>query len=306
MKNKKYILSISGGGIRGVIPAMFLHELFKRTGKHPTEIFDMFIGTSTGAIISLLYNSPVKYSTEDVVDFYLGADAKKIFKGKAIALPWDTVKYPEKDIESVLQNKLKDYKLKDCIKPCVSVTCDMNSRNVLFLNSTEKQYEDFKMWECARASSAAPMYFKPFLLNGIPTIDGGLADNNPVACGLVEALENMFPDDEIVIVMLGTGSSVTSISYETLCKWSVIDWALNLYPITSDGQSDTAIYITEKLMKKFASKDNMYTFDLKLLSGMDQIGSTDKKFLSSVVTLYKDYVSNQWRDEINRLVSNIN
>ena len=122
MKNKKYILSISGGGIRGVIPAMFLHELFKRTGKHPTEIFDMFIGTSTGAIISLLYNSPVKYSTEDVVDFYLGADAKKIFKGKTISLPWDTVKYPEKDIESVLQNKLKDYKLKDCIKPCVSVT----------------------------------------------------------------------------------------------------------------------------------------------------------------------------------------
>jgi len=284
---------------------MFLHELYKRTGKHPTEIFDMFIGTSTGAIINLLYNSPDKFSTKDVVDFYLGEDAKKIFKGKLIKLPWDTVKYPAKDIEEVLKNKLKDYRLSDCINPCISVTRDMGTSSILFLNSTEDRYKNFKMWECARASSAAPMYFPPFELEGMPVIDGGLADNNPVACGLVEALDTMFPGCEIVVVTLGTGSSTSSISYKTLCNWSVVDWAMNLYPITSDGQSDTAKYIADKLMNIFISKDNIYTFDLKLLKNMDQLGNTESKFLTSLICLFKAYLTNEWNSELNRLVMEI-
>jgi patatin-like phospholipase/acyl hydrolase len=71
------ILSLDGGGIRGIIPALILQELEKKLGgkKHLTQCFDMMSGTSTGGIIVLLLNTPdaqhkPKYWASDVVSLY--------------------------------------------------------------------------------------------------------------------------------------------------------------------------------------------------------------------------------------------
>ncbi|CAG8776607.1 105_t:CDS:1, partial [Racocetra fulgida] len=50
---KVWILSIDGGGIRGIIPAMVLQELEKRVGRPIAEIFHFVAGNSTGSIIAL-------------------------------------------------------------------------------------------------------------------------------------------------------------------------------------------------------------------------------------------------------------
>lgn len=47
----KYILSVDGGGIRGIIPAIILAEIEQRTRKTIAEIFDLMAGTSTGGIV---------------------------------------------------------------------------------------------------------------------------------------------------------------------------------------------------------------------------------------------------------------
>ena len=49
----KYVLSLDGGGIRGLIPALVLADIEKKTGKRIAELFDLITGTSTGGILAL-------------------------------------------------------------------------------------------------------------------------------------------------------------------------------------------------------------------------------------------------------------
>lgn len=72
----KLILSISGGGIRGLIPAIILKEIERRTGKKISDMFDLISGNSTGGIIAypfclfLLKIQKPKYSAESIVKMY--------------------------------------------------------------------------------------------------------------------------------------------------------------------------------------------------------------------------------------------
>ncbi len=70
------ILSINGGGTRGLIPATLLNGIYQATGQHPTELFDLFAGTSTGGIISI----GLAYGLEpaQLVDLYLN-QSEKVF-----------------------------------------------------------------------------------------------------------------------------------------------------------------------------------------------------------------------------------
>ena len=77
MANKKLvkILSLDGGGIRGVIMAMILTHIERQTGKPVSESFDLIAGTSAGGLLALGLTSPdekgkPKYSAEDVADMY--------------------------------------------------------------------------------------------------------------------------------------------------------------------------------------------------------------------------------------------
>src|SRR5512133_1606572 len=78
------VLSVDGGGIRGVIPAMVLADLEERTGKHTAELFDLIAGTSTGGIIALALTVPDKdgkprWMAADLVDLYL-IEGPRIFE----------------------------------------------------------------------------------------------------------------------------------------------------------------------------------------------------------------------------------
>jgi uncharacterized protein len=68
-RRKKFrILSISGGGSRGIIPVIVLMRLEQLTGRHVTELFDLSIGTSTGAMITAALNVPRKMDDTDAAD----------------------------------------------------------------------------------------------------------------------------------------------------------------------------------------------------------------------------------------------
>src|ERR687894_1010021 len=69
------VLSIDGGGIRGIIPAMILAEIEDRTGKRIAEMFDLVAGTSTGGILALGLTKPgqggkAEYSAESLIELY--------------------------------------------------------------------------------------------------------------------------------------------------------------------------------------------------------------------------------------------
>lgn len=70
----KHIVSIDGGGIRGIIPAIVLAEIEKRARKPIAEIFDLMAGTSTGGIVAtgLCKKDEPQYSANDLVELYQG------------------------------------------------------------------------------------------------------------------------------------------------------------------------------------------------------------------------------------------
>jgi patatin-like phospholipase/acyl hydrolase len=222
------ILSLDGGGIRGLLSAHILAALEKRLnerwaqqnpGKTPdrpiqvTDYFDMIAGTSTGGILGCLLLTPdptnpdkPRYTAEDAVGLYRD-NGKEIFK-KTIsgylsifsAFRW--ARFTGRNIEKLLGEKFGDLRMSQLRKPCLITGYDIEKRRALFFtqqDAIEKgDMYDFFVRDVARSTSAAPTYFPPFRSQSVEgltnySIDGGLFANNPTMCAVIEALK-LFAD----------------------------------------------------------------------------------------------------------------
>ena len=232
MSNKKFkILSIDGGGIKGVFPALFLtlleDELKKRKdGK--TKIyqhFDLITGTSTGGIIAiaLALGIPAK----EIYQLYLN-NAQKIF-GQKKSLLWGQIMNSahERDfLEKLVRDKFKEAnngkepRLNDCKTDVCIPIYDLIRGNPSVLKTKyhsafERDYH-IPAYQAAMATSAAPTYFSPYTANYIDLngtkkdfankVDGGVMANNPTLVALIEALKAFKVDmSDLEILSLGTG-----------------------------------------------------------------------------------------------------
>lgn len=183
----KSILSIDGGGIRGIIPLKVLEYIEQHTKKQIHELFHVIGGTSTGGIIALGLNSKSSdteaiYSAKDLLKFYT-EDADKIFqKGKRenselkekveaddnVDSPgFRHSTYSNKGIEKYLKEKFgSDTKMSELQpKPDVSVfSYDIQNDCPYYFNSKKARenpkLDDYCVWQAARATSAAPTFFQ--------------------------------------------------------------------------------------------------------------------------------------------------
>jgi uncharacterized protein len=224
----KRILSLDGGGIRGILSGKVLESLeeklneayAKKNGAPRAkpirlgEYFDLMSGTSTGGILTCLMLCPSdddptypKYSAKEAVDLYLNNGAA-IFKPTLFGrLPgflegFGGSKFGENSMVELLKTYFKEAKLSNMLKPCLITTYDIQERQAVFFTSHDaqkKESKDFPLWEVCRATSAAPTYFPPASARSgddyvIHAIDGGLFANNPCMCAMIEALK-IFRDD---------------------------------------------------------------------------------------------------------------
>lgn len=155
--HKKYIkiLSIDGGGIRGIIPAIMLSEIESRTKQPISKTFDMIAGTSTGGIITLYLASPSteteKHSAENLVKMYEN-DGNRIFKrSKSVFrnIPLLTSKYNSEGIESILKEKFginstfeSINKANPNLKVIITSYDIINNRPCYFTNYADKFADD--------------------------------------------------------------------------------------------------------------------------------------------------------------------
>lgn len=266
MKDLVKILSIDGGGIRGVIPAMLLAEVEKRTGKHIAELFDLVAGTSTGGILALLLavpgtNGAPRYRAEELVDFY-EQEGRHIFtrtlwhRLKALG-NLKGQKYPGTGIEQVLEKYFGACRLRDALTDLLITSYEIERRFPFFFRSsaarTRPDY-DFPMRDVARATSAAPTYFEPMQLTINNTneyyalIDGGVFANNPTACALVEAVTTHPQSQGCLVVSLGTGALTRSFPYADARNWGLAKWAKPVLDIVFEGVSSTVDYQMRQLL----------------------------------------------------------
>src|SRR3954453_16431609 len=234
------VLSVDGGGIRGVIPAMVLADLEERTGKHTAELFDLIAGTSTGGIIALALTVPgengkPRWTANDLVDLYL-TEGPRIFHhsiGQMLesGLGLLDEKYDARPLEQALEDYLGEANISEAVTDVMGASYDLEHRKPFFFKSDRaklKPEHDWLMREAARATSAAPTYFEPEKLTADGEVfalcDGGVFANNPAMSAYAEA-RRRHPRAEIRLVSLGTGQLTRKLHYEDVRGWGLIEWA---------------------------------------------------------------------------------
>jgi patatin-like phospholipase/acyl hydrolase len=254
------ILSIDGGGIRGIIPATLLRELERRLDRPAARLFDLIAGTSTGGILALgltLDNGQKepRYSAAELRDLYL-KHGREIFhrsfwRGVTSVGGITDEKYPQEPLERILERYLGEAQLGEALVPVLVSCYDIAGRQPIFFKSWQPQMKGVLARQVARATAAAPTYFEPALVRvdgqPRPLIDGGVFATNPAMCAYAEA-RRLFPDEPLLLVSLGTGKLTRPITYEEACGWGQLEWAIPLLSIVFDGVSQTVDYQLRQIL----------------------------------------------------------
>ncbi len=269
------ILSIDGGGIRGIVPGqilVYVEKLLKEvSGNDRTRIadyFDLIAGTSTGGILTCVYLCPApddpttpRFSAEEAVELYLERgdeifDVPMWHKFKSGGGVFDE-RYPAEGLENVLEDYLGILELKSLIKPCLITAYDIKRRQAHFFtqhDAKDNAGQNFYVRDVARATSAAPTYFECALVKSFsnityPLIDGGVFANNPSLCAYAEA--RGFPNSptakDMVLLSLGTGQSKVPYYYREAKDWGLAEWAKPVIDIMMSGVSETVDYQLQQM-----------------------------------------------------------
>ena len=299
MKDTIKILSIDGGGIRGIIPATILDHIERITHKPIASLFDLIAGTSTGGILALGLTKPdaagrPRYSAADLVNLYVSEGARifsRSFWYRLLALDnLSEKKYPAAGIEAVLEQYFGDARLRDAITDVLVTSYEIEkSFPFFFRSSAARRYADydFPMRDVARATSAAPTYFEPMKLNNYALIDGGVYANNPAACAYVEA-RTTFPDAaNFMVVSLGTGNTNDGVSYPEAKNWGVAQWAKPILSVVFDGVSSTVDYQLRQIVP------NYYRFQTTLPSAQASFDNASSANLTALQGLAHKFIEDQ-------------
>jgi patatin-like phospholipase/acyl hydrolase len=220
----KYVLSCDGGGIRGAASARFLELLEEHTGKKIQDIFDLFAGTSTGAIIAVGI-SVAEMSGSTLSELYNYDNSNTIMDksiwDRYLRLKLEEPKYDGKGKRKTLEKYFGDRLLKESRKPTLVVTYDIEARKSAVLKSTDNN--QIKAVEAVDASSAAPLYFPPVRVGNRYLIDGGVIANNPAMCAYAEAIK-LWPEEKIKLLSLGTGKLIRKIDGEEAMGYGALGW----------------------------------------------------------------------------------
>ncbi|XP_073132654.1 patatin-like protein 2 [Henckelia pumila] len=204
------ILSIDGGGVRGIIPGVILgfleSQLQKLDGEDAriADYFDVIAGTSTGGLVTAMLTAPNEkhrpiFAAKDIKDFYLG-HCPKIFPQKnrnllarvlKLAKAFSGPTYSGKYLHSLLKEKLGETKLHETLTEVVIPTFDIRSLQPVIFSTSEVKNNpslDASLSDICIGTSAAPTYLPAHYFETKDSwgnkrkfnlIDGGVAANNP-------------------------------------------------------------------------------------------------------------------------------
>jgi predicted acylesterase/phospholipase RssA len=280
----KKILSIDGGGIRGIIPAIVLGEIENRTGKKVPDLFDLVAGTSTGGIIALAIsrddgNGQPRYSAADLVKLYeeRGREifSRSFWKGVSSVGGVTDEKYNQESLESIFREYFEDEPLGSALTKVMITSYDIQNREPLFFKSWRKEFRSVEMRSVARATSAAPTYFEPALVaiggGTRALVDGGVCVNNPAMSAYAEACR-LFPDeDAFILLSVGTGSLIRPIPYNDAKNWGKFEWAIPILSVVFDGVNDVVDYQLDYLLG-----DRFFRFQIALSTANDDMDDASK------------------------------
>lgn len=317
------ILSIDGGGIKGIIPGMVLVEIEERlkvrTGNPKAFIadyFDFFAGTSTGGILICLLLCPSKenpklprFSAKEALNLYL-ENGPKIFETKGVKkfladLGWARERYDNKVLEKILLAYFDDVKLSELIKPCIITAYNIELRKAHFFRQKVAQSRgksrDFYVRDVCRATSAAPTYFSVAEINSLsgvryPLLDGGIFATNPSLSAFVEIKkqpEELIPKD-IYILSLGTGVSKKSYDSDELRDTKALFVVPALLDMMMSGATETSHFYMKQIFSFLGIPDHYIRLEpSNLQSVQEELDAASPKNIQKLVALADRMISHR-------------
>jgi patatin-like phospholipase/acyl hydrolase len=308
---KYRILSLDGGGLRGLITARLLHRL----DSHPDIAgwladVDLYVGTSTGGILAL--GLAMGKSPDEICSLYKNR-GNRIFDDSI----WDDIRdlgktigadYSNKNLKAELTNMFGTKKLSDIHKKVAIPTFDLDNEAGRNKRTWKpKIFHNFigpgsdggaLIADVALYTSSAPTYFP----SADGYVDGGVFANNPSIVAIAQAIsqKNAASEraklDDLVMLSVGTGVSLTYIKGNSL-NWGYAQWVKPLINVLMEGVAGISDYQAQQLLADryhrlqivFDPSETIPLDAVNKLDRMDQIASGHK--LDETIKWIKD----SWR-----------
>ncbi|OFY41663.1 MAG: hypothetical protein A2X18_10040 [Bacteroidetes bacterium GWF2_40_14] len=319
----KKILSLDGGGIRGILPAAILAHLEERLQTIKSdesfrlaECFDLLAGTSTGGIITCLYLTPAetgslkpKYSAKQVLDFYVELGPvlfhRSLNQLLKSGLGVFRSRYSEDALYDFSKRLMGDHYISEVLKDCLVTAYDLSTRKaLLFSKKNVSKYgtmADYKLCDVVRSTSAAPSYFSPARIfardnSSRHLVDGGVYANNPTMCALVEAVK-LWPDEGIsnyIMVSVGTGKVIKPYFWEKTHKYGYLNWLEPIIDILTASVAETVDFQLQQLFSASGVPERYIRVEPPLLTAdtrMDNASAKNIRALQNAAQYYIDHNS---------------
>ena len=297
-KRIKSILSIDGGGIRGLIPALVLVELERilqqktnDANARLTEYFDLFAATSSGAILTCILLFPdkeglkPKYSAYDAVQIYT-EHGGEIFHTSSMSKLLAKIgllseKFNPRNMEQIFDSYFADIKISQLLKPCSITSYNIELRKAHFFRqhiAREKgNIKDFYVRDACRATCAAPSYFPPAEIYSLsktryPLIDGGIVANDPILAAIIESARISATDNPTnnIVLSLGTGINSTAYQYDIMKNRSAIRTVPFLLDMMMSSSSEINQFIAKEVFKTNKKPSHYFRITPTNLSSIDE------------------------------------
>jgi len=302
------ILSLDGGGIRGVISALILDEIERRTKKPISSLFNLIAGTSTGGLLALGLTKPSpgdptlpQHSAADLHRLYVN-EGEKIFhapilhKLKSLG-NLSNEKYPSTGIEQTLRTYFGACMLREVLTDVVITSYDIQHRRAWFFRSAHAKQNpiyDFPMAQVGRATSAAPTFFEPALVEKggrtFSLVDGGVFANNPSLCAYADVINMGIDPATIMMVSLGTGTpsdqSAMGYPHDQAKQWGLVGWAVPLLSIVMDSLSDTVEYQLGRILPP----ERYFRLQVRLTWANENLDDISQRNLAALKADAQDYI----------------
>lgn len=277
-----------------MIPAVLLSLLDRKIKEVSPEStiadhFDLFAGTSTGAILISGLVIPAtskhqrwRYAPEELIKIY--KDWGPIIFNNPLAyrlksgLGLRSAKYPSDGIDQCLNAYFGNKSLSQLGKPVLIPSFDVENKKSVFFTQHKAVRDfnsDFYLWDVIRATTAAPAFFEPPTIYSLgdfksrkryTMIDGGIYAQNPALCAYAEAIADphfqsitsKVKASNMCICSLGTGDTQKSYSPEKIRKWGILQWARPLVSIMMGAAAQTIDYQLRQVFSAVNS-ENQYT-----------------------------------------------
>lgn len=279
------ILSLSGGGYRGLYTAKVLQSLEEEYGAPLANHFDLISGTSIGGILALLIACEVP--TDKIVSL-MNDKPKKIFSrrirnklfifrliGDLFTCPYQS---DELKNELLTENLMGNKTMADLKHKVIIPAVNFSKGGLRVFRTKHHAHSGFdakiSLVDIALATSAAPTYFPAHVINNEVYVDGGLMVNSPGQIAHHEAVHFLGQiDEDISILSISTLSSKYTISGKTSFFRGKLGWARAAIELIMSGQEmhtndllkhrlgDRYIHLHEKLERDQSEDLELDKFD---------------------------------------------